>query len=173
MEIHELSSASELEQSNQVTLQTKREAYGHIISDEAFEREKEKGLSIPLEERYANLQAQEQSVLLLADDDGDVVGNGYFIWDSERTSPHVDANESELRMLHVHPDRWGEGIGTQLLEEGLERLPESSERLVLNTFEENEIGKSFYESRGFDEIGTTDFEVGGESYPAVVLALDL
>jgi hypothetical protein len=35
------------------------------------------------------------------------------------------------------------------------------------------VGKRFYEARGFDEVGTSQFAVGSESYPTVVYANSL
>lgn len=173
MEIREIASPRELAEANRVTMQTKYEAYGPIVSEEALRAEERKAPEDPIEERFARVNGWEKTVALIAADEGTVLGAGLFIWNPEETSPYVETDEGEIRMLHVHPDHWGDGIGTRLLEAGIGHLPESTERLVLKTFEENGIGLSFYESRGFDAVGTTDYEVGGEIYPGVVLAREL
>jgi hypothetical protein len=37
----------------------------------------------------------------------------------------------------------------------------------------NDVGREFYLSRGFEHVGTPEFEVGGEASPSVVYALAL
>jgi ribosomal protein S18 acetylase RimI-like enzyme len=109
---------------------------------------------------------------LVAQIDGAVRGYAYFQWGSE-TKSFVGEHEAGLKEIYVHPEDWGEGIGTALLERGLDLLPERIEALKLEMLAGNEVGKGFYEARGFDEVGTSQFAVGSESYPTVVYANSL
>lgn len=83
-----------------------------------------------------------------------------FIWHPDFVGSHVTDGEAQLRTLYVQPDHWGRGIGTRLLEVGIERLK-------LETFVDNEAGRSCYEARGFTRIGTSTFAIGRDAYPTV------
>jgi GNAT superfamily N-acetyltransferase len=73
-------------------------------------------------------------------------------------------DEVELFTLYVDPDRWGEGIGTELLETIAEWAAErGAERVVCSALAENPVAVSFFEERGFDRARTVLTEVGGES----------
>ena len=49
-------------------------------------------------------------------------------------------------------------------------LPDSTGTLRLEMLEGNEVGRRFYEARGFERTGTASHELGGEPYPTVVYA---
>ncbi|WP_090618564.1 GNAT family N-acetyltransferase [Natrinema salaciae] len=71
-----------------------------------------------------------------------------------------DPSVAFLARLYVRPDSWNEGVGTALLE-GLEaELSAGFERLRLAVLAANDIGISFYESRGFDRVGTRPSDLG-------------
>lgn len=109
---------------------------------------------------------------LVAQIDGAVRGYVYVRWGPE-TKSFVGENEAGLKEIYVHPDDWGEGIGTALLERGLDLMPEHIEALKLEMLAGNDVGKGFYEARGFDEVGRSQFAVGDESYPTIVYAKSL
>ena len=65
------------------------------------------------------------------------------------------------------PEYWNEGIGSRLLDRTTEDLVETGvERLRLGVLAANDVGVSFYESRGFErtEEGETDFADGVGEY---------
>ena len=101
--------------------------------------------------------------LLVAEVDGEVLGFA----SAEKTW----ADEAELYALYVHPDHWGEGVGSALLEAGIDRLPAAATALKLEVFADNDVGRRFYEARGFDRVGETDVEVAGDTYRAAIYAL--
>ncbi|ELY68046.1 GNAT family N-acetyltransferase [Natrinema versiforme] len=77
-----------------------------------------------------------------------------------------DSSVAFLARLYVRPERWNEGTGTALLE-GLEtELSAGFDRLRLGVLAANEVGVSFYESRGFDRIRTrsSDLAAGLEEH---------
>jgi ribosomal protein S18 acetylase RimI-like enzyme len=58
-----------------------------------------------------------------------------------------------LGRIYVHPDRWGEGIGSRLLERvETEVLERGGSRLRLGVMAENARAVEFYESRGFERV---------------------
>ena len=107
-------------------------------------------------------------VLVYEDDDGTVCGYAVFRWGENETKASVDEGEAELKELYVEPARWGRGIGTALLEAGIDRLPDDVDALSLEALEGNEVGIGFYERRGFDHVGDDAFEVDGGAYPTRV-----
>ena len=62
----------------------------------------------------------------------------------------VTVDSDFLRQLYVLPAHWGTGIGSALLERGLERMRErGATRAKLWTLEGNDRGRRFYERRGW------------------------
>lgn len=148
-----------------------RAAYADILPDEVIS-----GLSVPegtdLRDRYRTTVGTEHRAFLIAVDTGRraVVGFTEFIWDPMETKAFVGENEAGLRAIYVTPNRWGEGIGTELLTEGLHRIPPDRERLLLEVFQENNAAQGFYEARGFEPVAEGTFEIAGQSYPTTVYA---
>jgi ribosomal protein S18 acetylase RimI-like enzyme len=167
MEIRTLDSERELERALRLTVDAWREAFAHVLSDDELDHV-EHELLRDVSGTYAVLRDMSEGTVLVADD-GEVVGWISVTWHPDRTREYTEDGEAEIRTLYVHPDRWHEGIGTGLLETVLGRLPASVERVVLETFRENDLGRSFYASCGFTLRGTTEYEVAETSYPSVVL----
>ncbi len=66
------------------------------------------------------------------------------------------ADRARLYRIYVTPDRWGEGIGSELLSRVESALRERGfDRLTLEVLAENSVGVEFYESRGFRRTATT------------------
>jgi RimJ/RimL family protein N-acetyltransferase len=99
----------------------------------------------------------------VAELDGDIVG---FVG----VGPSRDADaEGELYTIYVAPDRWGTGVGRELIRAGEERLRELGyHTVVLWMLEGNARAQRFYESAGWSADGerrTIDF--AGEALPEV------
>jgi ribosomal protein S18 acetylase RimI-like enzyme len=91
-----------------------------------------------------------------ASGEGDVVGFAAVTPDGPGETPE---DAWELYRIYVHPDRWGEGVGSALLERCEEVVRERGGRaLALSVFADNEVGVSFYRSRGFEHVETTHDE---------------
>lgn len=67
--------------------------------------------------------------------------------------PHDDGHW-RLAAIYVHPDQWGDGVGTALLDavEDAARAA-GGERLQLIVMAENERARRFYEARGYEHVG--------------------
>lgn len=101
-----------------------------------------------------------------------VVGFAAVRWGDE-TKSFVGDDDAGLWVIYVDPSRWGEGIGTRLLDDVTAAIPSRFDRLVLETFADNDDGRQFYRARGFDVVDRIETEVGDETYPAVLMARPL
>ena len=74
------------------------------------------------------------------------------------------ADEAELFTLYVDPDRWGEGVGSELLA-ALEAwaADRGAGRLVCSALADNPVAVGFLESRGFERTREVEAAVGGET----------
>ena len=143
-------------------------AFGDIVTDAGMARMASLPDSPAAQRRFESFGAVAERIGLVAVRAGTVVGAGSAVWSPEHTKPFVDRGDAEIRTLYTHPDRWGEGIGTLLLEELDAGIPAQYDGIVLETFRDNEMGRGFYESRGFTLVDTAEFEFAGYSYPTVV-----
>ncbi|MDG5758748.1 GNAT family N-acetyltransferase [Natronococcus sp. A-GB1] len=148
-----------------------REAYDGLLPDEVLAGFGADASDEQLRE-YADRLREDRNGIFLAELEGEVRGYGYVRW-GEGTKAFVGPEEAGLKELYVEPDYWGEGIGTALLERCLEVLPGETERLCLETLAGNEVGRRFYEARGFERTGRSEFEIAGEAYPTAIYALEL
>ncbi|QLG28339.1 GNAT family N-acetyltransferase [Halorarum halophilum] len=177
MEIRPVDSIEEFRDAMAVNRAAWRDAYDDILPAEVLD-----GLDVPegdaLRELYADACAEGQHFLVALDggpdtgrgDSGatDVVGFAQFVHHPRLSKPFVGDEETGLRALYVEPDEQGEGVGSELLGSGFDRLPSDTDAVALEVFRENDDVREFYESRGFDRRGENSFEVGEEQYPTVV-----
>lgn len=148
-----------------------REAYADLLPDEVIAQFGADPSDEQLRE-YADRLAHDRDGIHLAESDGAPRGYSYVRW-GEDTKSFVGENEAGLKEIYVEPDYWGEGIGTALLERGIDALPENVERLRLEMLDGNEVGHRFYAARGFDRTGSSEFEIAGETYPTAIYTLEL
>lgn len=130
-------------------------AYDPIIGPETVQEHVDEWYSVAeLEASIAEAADREDAVFLVAIDDSDAVV-GFA-----QAGPHPERPDvAALYRIYVHPDWWGEGIGTALLER-LERvLADAFDRLWLAVLADNEVGVSFYESTGFERVGRQDSDL--------------
>lgn len=111
--------------------------------------------------------ASDDRVFLVAERDGDLLG----VVDAA-PDPRSRGRWRVVR-LYVHPDHWGEGLGTELLETLQRRLPERARRLRLRVLAENGVGVGFYEEYGFERVESVVGETGGERHEEYVYELTL
>lgn len=89
---------------------------------------------------------EDEAVLLSVAEDPDAGVVGFAM-----ATPGDDDADYDLSQLYVLPDRWGEGIGSGLLDR-IERRVEThgGERIRLGVMAENERAIRFYESAGYE-----------------------
>ncbi|MEF8813645.1 MAG: GNAT family N-acetyltransferase [Halovenus sp.] len=99
-----------------------------------------------------------RTLLLVAEDSGDVIGFVHAVWDP-------DGNHGDILRLYVHPDDRGEGTGRALFEAVRDELADTPvERLRAMVLEENDSGNAFYRHFGFEWEETEQITIGGETY---------
>ncbi|MDZ7701560.1 MAG: GNAT family N-acetyltransferase [Halobacteriales archaeon] len=93
------------------------------------------------------LSADRALLAVAEDDDAEVVG---FV----SVSPDEDApGRFNLGRIYVDPDRWGEGVGRQLLDHAESAVTDrGGERIRLGVMVENDRAVGFYESAGYDRV---------------------
>ncbi|WP_435158808.1 GNAT family N-acetyltransferase [Haladaptatus sp. DFWS20] len=127
----------------------------HVTSNEFYHSEE-------LKERLAD----SEGVVLVADDDAaGIIGYLYLTWDTTASS-YLDANEADLRHIYLHPDYYGEGIGTRLLERGLKALPESIDRVKVLFHPKNDGARAFYAAKNFESSGLLDLDPSKVGMPS-------
>jgi GNAT superfamily N-acetyltransferase len=138
-------------------------AYGGFLAPETVEA----GLAENYDAELLAAAVDHDDVeFLVAVADGEVVGFA----SAERTW----ADEVELHTLYVHPDRWGEGVGSALLDEIAEWAREVGvDRIACGVLADNAVGVGFFEARGFTRGLEARGEVGGELHPEYEFELEL
>lgn len=142
-------------------------AFAEIVEEPALETIAALPEQDILAKRYANMKNSETRTLLVAVKE-DVIGCASACWTVEDTKTFVPVGSAELRTLYVSPNRWGSGVGSALLEAIDDRIPDDRDRLMLETFTENDSGRAFYESQGFARVGSSTFSIASQEYPTVI-----
>lgn len=84
------------------------------------------------------------------------------------------ADTVEVHSLYVHPDRWGEGVGSALLDDLTAWARErGADYLLCSVFAENVVGLQFFEERGFERLDAGETEVFGTLHREVELEAEL
>ena len=149
-----------------------REAYDEILPDSVLDAMTVEPTSEDVE-GWTDRLGGDDAAVFVAFVDETVRGFVDVRWGEENTKPFVDPGEADIKAIYVHPDWWGEGIGTALLDYALDSLPDRIEAVRLEAFADNEVGARFYEARGFDRIQTAETEIAGETYPTAVYVRDV
>jgi ribosomal protein S18 acetylase RimI-like enzyme len=149
-------------------------AYDDLFGPETVERTVDEWYDIEsLRAGIDETGAADAACFLVAESDGEVAGfaNAGPARDWENDPDDPDAFFSRL---YVAPERWGEGVGSRLTARIAEELREAGhERVWLEVFEANERGRRFYESVGFEQIGSVDETFGGTEVTTLHLSAPL
>lgn len=121
-----------------------------------------------LSSAYSDLMMEnrlKRSFLFVAEANGRVVGFANF-------SPIQEDGEVELGAIYLHPENQGQGLGTELLQYGIENIS-GVKKIYINVEKENKIGRTFYEAKGFKKISEFDDDFDGHILKTVRMVLVL
>jgi ribosomal protein S18 acetylase RimI-like enzyme len=148
-----------------------RAAYDDILPDAVLDEMTVEPTSEDVTEWADGLDREAATVFVAVDEV--VCGFVDVRWGEENTKPFVGSDEAGVRAIYVRPDRWGNGVGTALLDRGLDALPDRVETVRLEAFADNDIGARFYEARGFDRVDAREVEIAGDRYPTAIYAREV
>jgi ribosomal protein S18 acetylase RimI-like enzyme len=80
--------------------------------------------------------------------------------------------KAELGAIYLHPEEQGKGIGTALLNKGIEAL-DGVKEIYINVERDNETGKNFYIAKGFEPIKEFEEEFEGHLLMTIRMVLSL
>ncbi|PAV29675.1 GNAT family N-acetyltransferase [Virgibacillus profundi] len=108
-------------------------------------------------------QRLEGSHIFVVESDGTVFGFANY-------SPVTKDGKSELGAIYLLPDYQGSGAGTALLREGINEL-EGIKEIYINVEKDNEIGKNFYQAKGFEVVSEFDDNFDGHILKTIRMVL--
>jgi ribosomal protein S18 acetylase RimI-like enzyme len=169
MNVRPIESVDDLRAAYRINGRAWETAYGDFLPADLVERV----ATMPVEDELRDqFESVAEDCYLVAERDGDVVGYCYARWGDD-TKDFVGENAAGLKELYVDPEYWDKGVGTELLAAAIERIPEKLAALELETLAENDVGRSFYEARGFEAVDEIVVELGDYEAPAVVYRREL
>lgn len=105
-----------------------------------------------------------RSPFFVAESDGNIIGFANF-------SPLREDGSAELGAIYLLPETQGHGIGTRLLEYGVDSLNPAA--VFINVESGNRIGKTFYEAKGFETTEEFDDDFDGHILKTTRMKLEL
>ncbi|WP_435334753.1 GNAT family N-acetyltransferase [Haloarchaeobius sp. TZWWS8] len=131
-------------------------AHDHILDPAAVDRQVDEWYATdPVTERVTMTDVH----VFVADAD-DVVG-----FASGVAANRADHGElAELATIYVHPDWWGERVGSRLLERVEDEMRERGfSELSITVLSENQVGLSFYRKHGYEVVSETETGLAGQT----------
>lgn len=108
-------------------------------------------------------QRLERSFMFVAEIEGSVVGFANY-------SPVSDDGKVELGAIYLYPEYQGKGIGSALLQQGINDL-DGIKEIYINVVKDNQIGKSFYDAKDFQVVKEFDDDFDGHTLKTVRMVL--
>jgi ribosomal protein S18 acetylase RimI-like enzyme len=140
-------------------------AHGPILGENAVEKLLNRWYS---RDRLKEPIRREDATMFVAIDDNDVVG---FTQGGPTEDGPADAAVSAIYVL---PKRWGEGLGTELLDQLFDIFrTDDCESVWLTVMADNDVGRSFYDRHSFDVHEERTVELAGQEVDDVVLTRGL
>ena len=109
-------------------------------------------------EELSDLLSDPATVILVAEKDGEVIGfsQSHIVDTPAETT-------GEIHWLHVDPDYRDEGVGSELLERTRSTLTSKDvDQITGHVLADHDTGIRFYETRGFERIGTRTVSIADE-----------
>ena len=117
--------------------------------------------------------AEEKSVFLIAEIDGEPAGYAKIIVDNSEDGITAE-RPIELNRLYSHQQFLGKGIGQALMNACFERAKaEGHDAMWLGVWEYNPRAQRFYEKNGFRVVGSHVFQLGEDPQTDLLMQRDL
>ncbi|GAA0543763.1 GNAT family N-acetyltransferase [Halorubrum ejinorense] len=143
MEVRRPTDETDIEESIRVHGLAWRAAYDEILPEAVLDETTVDPTPEDVRSWTDRLDDGDRGVVFVAVDDGVVCGFVDVRWGAENTKPFVGADEAGVKAIYVRPDRWGEGIGSALLDRAIDAVPDRVEAVRLEAFAENDVGARF------------------------------
>ena len=106
----------------------------------------------------------DDTILMVADDDGEVVGFAHAVWGASPTTGQTRQVGYILR-VYVSPDSRQEGIGGDLLSSIRDSLIQrGADKIQGTVLAENEAGNAFYQKFGFEKVDEGETTISENTY---------
>ena len=124
-------------------------------------------------EQIASELADEKSLFLVADVNGELAGYAKLIFES--TEPDIIAEwPVELSRLYSHQKYLGQGVGQTLMDACFAKAKETSRDVIwLGVWEYNPRAQRFYEKNGFRYVGKHTFLLGSDPQTDLLMQREL
>lgn len=110
----------------------------------------------------------------LAEYSGTKAPIGYAVTTSVEAPTVGEPGDIELKRIYVFSKYQGTGTGRELMLQALAHAREiGAKRMLLGTYDQNHRAVAFYERAGFQTVGERKFQVGGQTFNDLVMAVTL
>ncbi|KWE47518.1 GNAT family acetyltransferase [Burkholderia ubonensis] len=86
--------------------------------------------------------------------------------DDGRVAGFIGVNDAQVEMLFVDPERFGQRVGTRLLD----HVRAKHARLTVDVNEQNPRAHAFYRRYGFRDVGRSATDSAGRPFPLIHMA---
>ncbi|MDQ0273170.1 GNAT family N-acetyltransferase [Cytobacillus purgationiresistens] len=107
----------------------------------------------------------EQSVFFVAEWDDRIIGFANY-------SQMRKDGEVELGAIYLSPGVQGKGLGTVLLQAGIDHF-DDVKTIMINVAKDNRIGRNFYDAKGFQQIAEFDDLFKGQLIETITMVLKI
>ncbi len=99
---------------------------------------------------------------------------GYAVTSAIEAPTIGDPDDIELKRIYVFSRFHGTGTGRELMEECIAHARAlDASRILLGTYDQNHRAVAFYQQAGFEQVGIRKFQVGGQVFDDIVMAMTL
>ena len=163
----------DIEELNEASKESWVHGFSEILSEEDLELARNYE-DFVTEEKLEECIDSDRILMLVDEREGKVVGKGAITWNEEFAHEFTEAGEeAQLRSMYVHPDYWGRGIGSELVEKLIERTPEKISAVKVEALKGSDAVK-FYRKHGFRKISegkleADELDIVSKDYDTVVM----
>ena len=144
-----------------VIKETWTDAYTGVEPEERLNEIRDMNEVTPHDELRDWIEA-DSTKYIVAEEEEEIIGEAILILEGDEEYTDY-STEAFFRSLYVLPEHQKRGIGTSLLQKAEDLIPEDRKRIKTMVLKENSTARTFYEKKGFNKCGETDFGGGDGS----------